>query len=246
MRFDLIICDIDGCLATEDGGAFDLARLGGLAQRNAAAARGEGPPITVCTGRPLPYAEAMCRLLANTHTPCVCENGAWLYHPATNHYERDPAITVADLDAVAGASRLLEERYAAAGVSQYPGKTASVTLYHPDRERLHAIAPEVDALLADHGWPFRVSMTWDYINIDLPQIDKAAGLRRLFATTGIDPQRAMAIGDTDGDLPMAESVGWFGCPANASERLQARADYVSHYEEIEGVLDIFDAAAKDG
>ena len=145
-----------------------------------------------------------------------------------------------NLQAVHEASRLLEDRFAAAGFTQYPGKTASVTLYHPQRERLVEITPDVEGLLADRGWPFRVSMTWDYINCDLRHVDKATGLRRLFAATGIDPRRAMAIGDTDSDLPMAETVAWFGCPANATETLRRRADYVSPREEIEGVLDILE------
>ncbi|MEM1304370.1 MAG: HAD hydrolase family protein, partial [Planctomycetota bacterium] len=105
--------------------------------------------------------------------------------------------------------------------------------------------PEVDRLLADRGWPFRVSMTWDYINIDLPKIDKASGLGRLFAATGVDPRRSMAIGDTDGDLPMADAVAWFGCPANASAAVKQRADYVSPEKEIAGVLDILTRAANN-
>ena len=85
MRFDAIISDLAGCLAAENGGPFDLARLVRLAHHNRLAeTRRDRPPITVCTGRPQPFAEAMCRVLHNNQLPCVAENGVWLYHPATN------------------------------------------------------------------------------------------------------------------------------------------------------------------
>lgn len=238
MPYDLCICDIDGCLAAEDGGPFDLARLTELARYNQPQERPEGPLLTVCTGRPLPFAEAMCRILHNNDVPCIAENGVWLYHPATNRYDRDPSITAAHLQAVNDAAQLLEERYASAGFTQQPAKTASVTLYHPQREQLHRIMPEVETLLTAEGFPFRVSMTWDYINCDLSHISKASGLRRFFAETDFDPARTMALGDTTGDIPMAEATAWFGCPANASEGIKKYADYVSPYEQAAGVIDI--------
>lgn len=243
MRFDAIISDLDGCLAAEDGGPFDLERLGLIARHNRLAEeRRDRPALTVCTGRPQPFAEAMCRVLGNNRLPCVAENGVWLYHPATNRYEQDPAITAEHTVAVSSAARLLRERYAPEGFTQQPAKTASVTLFHPERERLVEIEPEVRALLEEHAWPFRVSMTWDYINCDLKHISKATGLARWFSATGIAPQRCLGIGDTPSDLPIAEACGWFGCPANAADAIKRHADYVSPYEQTEGVLDILRTA----
>ena len=242
-RYDAVISDLDGCLANEKGGPFDLARLGLIAEHNRLAEeRGDRPVVTVCTGRPQPFAEAMCRVLANTTLPCVAENGVWLYHPGENRYEQDPAITPDHQDAVAGAARLLADRYASIGVTQQPAKTASVTLFHPERSVLHDIVDEVRGLLDERGWPFRVSMTWDYINCDLRHISKESGLRRFFAATGLDPQRCVGLGDTMSDLPIAEACGWFGCPANAAEELKRHADYVSPEEETVGVLDLLRVA----
>src|SRR5690606_4683927 len=83
-RFDLIIADIDGCLTPEGPEPFDVARLAQIAAHNERAFSGDAgtpPPITLCSGRPQPFAEAMCRLIHNTRIPCVCENGVWVYHP---------------------------------------------------------------------------------------------------------------------------------------------------------------------
>lgn len=239
MNYDLIISDLDGCLASESGGPFDLQKLSLLAEHNRLAEQlRDRPPMTICTGRPQPFAEAMCRVIGNQKVPCIAENGVWLYHPETNRYEQDPAIEQAHSDAVTEAAHLLRDRYSAKGVTQQPAKTASVTLYHPEREYLHSIVEEVRGLLDSHGWPFRVSMTWDYINCDLAHISKASGLKRFFDQSGFDPKRAIGIGDTQSDLPIAEHCSWFGCPANACETLKKHADYVSSHEEIAGVLDI--------
>lgn len=245
MRFDLVICDVDGCLADERGGDLDLPRLARLAELNRAAERGEpAPRVTLCTGRPLPFAEALARLIACHHTPLVAENGVWLYHPATNRYERDPAISADHIDAVHAAARLLEERLAPRGFSQQPGKTCSVTLFHPQRERLVEVQDEVRGLLDDRGWPFRVSMTWDYINCDLRHVSKATGVARLLGATGIASSRVAGIGDTSSDIPLAESTAWFGCPANASDAIKAHADYVSPHEQAAGVVDILRVLAE--
>ena len=55
---------------------------------------------------------------------------------------------------------------------------------------------------------------------------------------GVDRHEAAGIGDTEGDLPLREAVGFFACPANARDVVKDVADYVSPYPLLEGVLDI--------
>ncbi len=252
-EFDLVICDIDGCLSPESSTPFDLENLARIAAHNrTAAAKKDRPLVTLCSGRPQPFAEAMCRLLANVYAPCVCENGVWLYHPGTNIYELDPAITPAHRAAVRQAGDWLHETFGAGSaaarehgpVTQQPGKAASVSLYHPRPEYLREISPRIEKQFNERGWPMRVSMTWFYINCDLRHISKATGVDRLFAQTGVDPQRTLAIGDTTGDLAFAEKVKAFACPANAHDDVKPRADYVSPYEEAAGVVDILERFAQ--
>jgi hypothetical protein len=185
----------------------------------------------------------MCRLLGNIQIPCIAENGAWLYFPATNEYSRDPGITAEHLEVVHQARIELERQFAARGVTQQPGKTASVTLYHRDPGFLREILPEVEDLAQRHGWPFRVTMTWLYMNCDLDFISKATGIQRMFEATGLDPDRSLGIGDTISDLPMRNILGAVAAPANATDDIKSVADYVSPYEEVEGVLDILRMAS---
>jgi hydroxymethylpyrimidine pyrophosphatase-like HAD family hydrolase len=237
--FELVICDIDGCLSPEAATPMNVPGLVQVAEHNRQAlAVGDRPPVTLCSGRPLPFVEALCRFLQNDRIPCVAENGTWLYYPGTNIYEMDPAITPDHLEIVHEASRWVMQRFGPEGVTLQPGKTAAVTLYHPDTDYLRSIFPAVREHLETSGWPFRTTMTWLYINCDLVHVSKATGIQRLLNSTRLEKRQMMAIGDTTSDLVMLDHVGYFACPANASSEVRKAAHYVAAAEEVEGVLEI--------
>ena len=58
-------------------------------------------------------------------------------------------------------------------------------------------------------------------------IDKGAGVVRLCQMLGVDPARALAIGDSDNDIPILEAVGFGVAMGNASANLKAVADWVA-------------------
>ncbi len=252
-HFDLIICDIDGCLSPESTAPIDLATLASIAQYSQRAHAGAGlPPITLCTGRPQPFAEAMCRMIDVRRMPCVCENGAWLYERETNQYLLDPSITPDHIACVRVLSDWISTAYGEprrdlnhhVGVTQQPGKAASVSLYHPDTAYLKSLMPALEAQIARADWPIRVSATWLYINLDLVHISKGTGLDRLLSRIrGVSPgafsrDRLLGIGDTTSDLPIRERCGFFACPANAQDEMKRLADYVSPFDEVQGVIDV--------
>ncbi|MGE3109910.1 MAG: HAD family hydrolase [Phycisphaerales bacterium] len=270
--FDLIISDIDGCLSPEDNVPIDLAfiaRVRDYNTRAASPAHDAPPPLTLCSGRPQPFAEAMCKLLDIRDVPCVCENGAWVYRLRDNRYDLDPAVTPEDLRAVRDLSDWVRREFGsprhdrghAVGVTQQPGKFASVSLYHPDTAYLKSLMPTIERHVASAGWPIRVSATWLYINLDLRHVSKGTGLDRMLAMlrlhepplpssddSGSRPpdsaasrfshSRLAGIGDTTSDLPIRERCAFFACPANAHDQIKRLADYVSPFAEAEGVVDI--------
>jgi hydroxymethylpyrimidine pyrophosphatase-like HAD family hydrolase len=239
-QHDLVICDIDGCLVSESAHPFDLGSLARITEHNRLAlARGDRPLLTLCSGRPQPFAESLMRMLANLEVPCICENGVWLYHAGTNTYEMDPRITPEHLHAVHELSEWAAREFGPRGVTEQPGKAASVTLYHRDTEFLRGtVAPAVEAHVKAHGWPFRVSMTWFYINCDLAHVSKGTGIDRLLATLRIPKARLAGVGDTMGDACIADRVGFFACPQNAHPAIKERAHYISPEPEARGVVDI--------
>jgi hydroxymethylpyrimidine pyrophosphatase-like HAD family hydrolase len=246
--YKIVLCDIDGCLSPEDSVPMDVARLSRVAAWNDRINQGgTGPLLTLCSGRPLAFVEAMCRFLQNASWPCLGENGVWLYDPKQNLYLMDPTITDEHLAMVAEAARWTKQHFGPQGITLQPGKNASVTLHHSDTAFLERVCVQVRDEFSKRGWPFRVSMTWSYINCDLQHISKATGIQRLFERTGLTSSNAIGIGDTMSDKAIADNVDFFACPANAAEPLKQIADYVSPYSETEGVLDILErvVAGKD-
>jgi len=119
-----------------------------------------------------------------------------------------------------------------------PGKTASISLWHPDTNYLKSLMPGLRSTFAAKGWPFRVTSTVAWINLELDHVSKGTGVARLMKMCGLRKERVAGIGDTMGDMAIREHVGHFACPANAEEGLKQAADYVSPHTEVDGVLDI--------
>jgi hydroxymethylpyrimidine pyrophosphatase-like HAD family hydrolase len=238
-RFDAVICDIDGCLAPEASAPIDAARLVRIAEHNALAQEvGDRPVVTLCSGRPEPFVEAMCRMIGNRTLPAIAENGVWLFHPESNGWDRDPAITAEHLAMVGEAQRWVEKELGPKGVTMQPGKAASISLYHPDTALLRGLEGRVRAEFAKRGWGFRVSMTWLYINCDLAHVNKGTAIDRMMKLTGLSRERTAGIGDTAGDAYIADRVAWFGCPGNASEEIKPRAVAIAGKREVEGVVEL--------
>ena len=238
-QYDAVICDIDGCLGPERAAdALDAELLLDVARYNRLAIdRGDRPEITLCTGRPQPFAEAISRLIGH-RLPLVCEMGVWLWWPLENRYDRDPAITSDQLHMIHEASEWVEATYGPRGVVQQPGKVASISLYHPDTAYLKSLDADLRAEFDRRGWDLRVSATWLWINIEPSHVSKATGIERFMAATGLRKDRLAGIGDTMGDLAIREHVAYFACPANAQDDLKPHADDVSDREEVAGVIDI--------
>lgn len=245
---DAIICDIDGCLGPESTDPMDLTGLKWIRNWNLGAADSGLPRLTLCSGRPLPFVEALCRVICNTTLPAVCENGVWLFEPATNGFIRDPAITSSDIHAVHEASEWIEADFGPKGVVIQPGKSASISLWHPQVQVLRDLVPVLVERFSREGWPFRVSMTVAWINCDLAKVSKGTGLKRFIERTRLRKDRMLGIGDSASDLVMKEHVRVFACPANAAAEVRAASDLIATKDEVFGVCEILQQVrlAKEG
>jgi len=238
-RFDAIVCDIDGCLSPEQARPMRTDRLVRVAEHNRRAReRGDTPFLTLCTGRPLPFAEAMARAVGAFDLPSVCEGGVWLLTMDPYRWEMDPRIDQGHRDLVREVERWATGQFEGAFLEA--GKSGAVTVFHErGPEYLKSVVlPAVWTRINDERWPLRAGMTWTCVNIELEFISKATGLDRLLGRTGLARERLAGVGDTMSDMAIRERVAWFACPANADPELKKHADYVSPHEEVEGVLDI--------
>ena len=217
----LVCCDNEGCIVDGKGQPFDLPALHDLAA-DIAAFPGA---FTICTGRGVPYVEAMVQVLnlVGATIPCVCEGGSAFYLPSEDRYEA--IADRVDSDAVR----------ALLPVGSYRdelGKIASFTAY-----------PEsgytVDALITAGRLPgVEVNRSIAAVDVTPEGVNKMYGVRVLLDRAGLDWPDVLAIGDSWNDLPLLRAARLSACPANAVPEVKAIVDYVSPLPATRGVADI--------
>lgn len=243
MTVKWIISDVDGCLSPEESVPWDLERFLPLARliRQASAGQGEIAPMTLCTGRPQPYVEVLMKLF-DIQAPAICENGAVLYTLHDNTARYGPGVTKEKILGLRAVRGFIEEEIlpgCPAAVLQF-GKEAQISVFSQTPELFAAIQPRIEEFVARRGGPeLIINTSHFYLNISLAGVDKGEALRALLKELDVTHDQTAGIGDTEGDLPLREAVGFFACPANAKDSIKAVADYVSPYPLLEGVLDIF-------
>lgn len=75
--------------------------------------------------------------------------------------------------------------------------------------------------------------TW-LVEATAPGVDKGSGLLRLCAMLGVAPERVMAVGDSENDIPMLQAAGFAVAMGNATPALKAVADWIAPSLDEEG------------
>ena len=225
----LVCCDNEGCIVDAKGQRFDLPALQDLA---AGIADFPGA-FTICTGRAVPYVEAMVQVLDLTAsvTPCVCEGGGVFYTPCEDRYEAIAGRVDGDaIRALLPVGAYREEL----------GKVACYTVYPEPGYTVDDLYALVTARL-----PSGVEVNRSIASVDVTPagVDKMYGIRALLDRVGSEWADVVAIGDSWNDLPMLRAAGLSACPANAVPEVKAIVDYVSPLTATRGVADILRWAA---
>ncbi len=247
MKTDFIICDVDGCLSPEESIPWDLDAFNRLAEITRAASAGKGSiaPMTLCTGRPQPYVEVMMKML-DIQVPAICENGAVIYSLHDNYARFTQQVTQEKIEGIRQVRNHIETVILPEvqdTVLQF-GKEAQLSIFSTRPEQFPGIEAALISYINDNDLPeLLINASHFYLNISLKGVDKGSALRELMEILGTDAKRLVGIGDTEGDLPLREVVGYFACPANAQESIKQIADYVSPYSLVEGVIDILNQPA---
>lgn len=244
MGVKLIISDVDGCLTTEASEAWDQEHLLELGRRQRAALAGKGTmaPITLCTGRPQPYVEAMMKLLG-IEAPCICENGAVIYTLHDNNARYAPGVTGDTVLGIRLVRSFIETEILTGRKDAFLqfGKESQISVFSQTPEIFPAMRAKIESYVAGYGGPeLLINQSHFYLNISIKGVDKGSTLKTLLAMLKLKRGDVAGIGDTEGDLPLREAVGFFACPANATAPIKDVADYISPYPLLEGVLDILD------
>lgn len=211
----LFVTDLDGCLSTPfETPDWDL--ITGIRELNKQSKnRAHIPPITICTGRPRPYAEAVAQWLDIT-VPIIFES-AGLYYPGENRTKFTD-----DFDRRAEEHvREIKSWITSEIMPDYPGtelefsKIMDAGLIHTDTNIIEEIVPKIRKFIAAEYPGFEVHKTDVSVNTVLKANNKKRGMLLLCDEFGIEPAEVAYIGDSSGDIPALEVVGHPFAPDNA-------------------------------
>lgn len=225
----LVCCDNEGCVVDAKGRRFDLPALRDLADEIATFSG----TFTICTGRAVPYVEAMVQVLdlVDAATPCVCEGGAVFYLPREDRHE----VIAGRVDGDAVRALLPEGSY-----RDELGKVACYTAYP---EPGYTVDQLYTYVMAGGLTGVEVNRSFAAVDVTPEGVDKMSGIAALLDRIGANWSDVLAIGDSWNDLPMLGAARLSACPANAAPEVKAAVDYVSPLPATRGVADILRWAA---
>ena len=234
----LFVTDLDGCISTPfktpTWSAINAIReLNELSREDSTI-----PPITLCTGRPFPYAEAVGQWL-NIRHPFVFES-AGLYHWDGNKIE----TALDDRDETLAPIREARSWITNDVLPNYPNAILEFTkmmdagIVCPDEsviDEIYELAlrriPQIDPGLEIHT-------TEISINVLMPGNNKLQGLKLLCKTLDIRLDEIAYIGDTSGDAVALKEVKMPFAPSNARKVAKDVAVELP-FETTEAVLEAY-------
>jgi len=235
----LVVVDVDGCLTPGEAQPWNFEALSYVAQLNREARHNlQMPAITLCTGRQEPYVEVLMQAI-DAHLPAIYENGGGLYFPQEYRFAESPLITPEMREVLSEVKAALRREVVETGRGYFqPGKEVSLTLYPTNRTTVHELYRIAIEVLTAHQAHYTAQASVSCVDI-LPQgVDKGSGVKWLSDETGTPLAQIGGIGDSTSDLKFLRLVGHSAAPANATDEVKAAVDYVSPYEDGDGVVDI--------
>ncbi len=235
----LFITDLDGCIShpfvSPDWDAIAEIRALNIRSRE----EKHIPPITICSGRPFPYVEAVGQWL-RVDKPMVFESGGGMYDMKKNSISWNPFFDDKARAAVSEIKKWMEQSILNKYEGTYPefAKFTDAGLVNPDPSKIDLMHKEVKDFIGDKYPDFEIHVTDVSINVILSKANKGQGIRNLCDILEIEPKECAYIGDTGGDIPGLEIVGKSFAPSNARPYVKEMVQTVTE-EATQGVLQAY-------
>lgn len=236
----LFITDLDGCIAAPfiSPDWESISKIKALNERSKTDE--QIPALTICSGRPFPYVEAVGQWL-NVDHPMLFESGGGVYDIKTNELTWNPHFDDDAKKAVGEIKQWMEHTLIKNYEGTYPefAKFTDAGLVNPDPSKIALMHEEVLNYM-DSKYPmFEIHTTDVSVNIILKKANKGEGIRFLCNMLNLSLDEVAYIGDSSGDVPGLEIVGKSFAPENAKSFVKDVADVVTA-ETTRGVLEAYE------
>jgi HAD superfamily hydrolase (TIGR01484 family) len=236
-KYQLFISDVDGCISEPfvqpDWDILTEIRHLNMMSR----VQDDIPPMTLCTGRPQPYAEALAQWLGIEHW-FIFESGAGMYHPKTNEVRWSERIPEEIFEALNEMRAFAEKEI----IKIYPKmmieftKRVDVGLVSPDTKAIQDAYNRCAEKAAEIHPDLEVHNTDISVNIIYSKVNKGTGVGELAEIYDYDLDRLAYIGDGMNDAAAMTRVGKSFAPANARPQASEVADVNLPDKETAAVL----------
>lgn len=216
----LFVTDLDGCIThpfkTPEWKNVEEIRTLNIESR----ASDIIPPLTICTGRPYPYAEAVAQWL-DIQLPFVFES-AGLYHWNGNRVETALNSIPDDLGPIFAMKTWIRNIV----LPEFPtaniefSKMMDAGIVAPEKSVIEKIIPLVQKKI-ETDFPLLEMHTTDIsVNILMPGNNKLQGMKLLAESQNISLNEIAYIGDTGGDVPALKEIKMPFSPSNATRAVK--------------------------
>lgn len=235
----LFVTDLDGCVTdpfiTPDWEAYTKLRALNLASKEDESI----PPLSICTGRPMPYAEAQAQILG-IRLPFVFESGGGMYDVVKNKITWTPDLDDEAKTQVqeikAWSQENLIDQYDSA-ISEF-AKFTDIGIIHQDTPTIDEMADKCQEYISANYARFEVHKTEVSVNIILKKANKGEGIKMLADHFGLTLDELAYIGDSSGDVPGLKIVGMPFAPSNAAQVAKDVAE-VTEARSTKGVVEAY-------
>ncbi|MEX2601303.1 MAG: HAD hydrolase family protein [Balneolaceae bacterium] len=217
----LYVLDLDGCIS-EPFKTPDWTSVSKIRELNRRSRDDERiPPLTICTGRPLPYAEAVAQWL-DIRLPFIFES-AGLYDWETNLVETGlNGRLESSMELINEAKSWIRDVI----LPDHPGvmpefsKMMDAGIVSPDRDQIRAVSGKIVEKVHSDYPGLEVHRTDVSVNILIRGNNKLQGVNLLSGRLQIGQKEMAYIGDSEGDIPALQRVGFPLAPENAIGRVK--------------------------
>lgn len=235
----LFITDLDGCISMpfvppKWDVITEIKKLNELSKTDETI-----PPMTICTGRPMPYAEAVYQWLG-MYKPYLFESGGGVYDMSENRLHWHPTFTEERERELQELKVFLRENF----INKYPN-TIPEFAKHTDSGIINqnpAVIQKMYPLIKEYvsaNYPnFEVHYTDVSINVISKSTNKGEGIKFLCGLMNLDLKEVAFIGDTGGDRPGLEIVAKPFAPINAMKSAKEVSE-VMKGEDADAVLEAY-------
>lgn len=235
----LFVTDLDGCMShpfiTPDWNAINRLRELNLLSRS----DDNIPPLSICTGRPFPYAEAVAQWL-DIKLPFVFES-AGLFLMDGHRIETAVDHQNGELKPIYEMQKWMQKEI----LPNFPDAVLEFTkmmdagIVCPNKEVIDEVY-ELILQKIDKSYPdLEVHTTDVSVNVLMPGNNKLKGLEMIGNSTGISLDEMAYIGDSGGDVIALKNVKMPFAPANARQEAKDHSEVLKE-ETTRAVVEAYE------